>query len=156
MILPKPTASCFWPQFRRKQPAHAAPLQECAKRGVPIIIFNPLRERGFERFTNPQNPLEMVYGSSTPISSQYHQIMVGGDKAALMGICKAVFALDDAAREAGRERILDLGFIAEHTHGLAKFEAAVRAANGRKSSSFGATRNAIEAAAAVYRAPRRR
>ena len=24
-------------------------LQDCAKRGVPIIVFNPLRERGFER-----------------------------------------------------------------------------------------------------------
>ena len=41
------------------------PLQECAKRGVPIIVFNPLRERGFERFTNPQNPLEMLSGYST-------------------------------------------------------------------------------------------
>ncbi len=126
-------------------------LQECARRGVPIIIFNPLRERGFERFTNPQSPLEMLSGSSTPISSQYHQIKVGGDKAALMGICKAVFALDDAAKEAGRKRILDLGFIAEHTHGLAKFEAAVRAAEWADIElRSGLTRNALEAAAAVY------
>ena len=43
-------------------------LQDCAKRGVPIIVFNPLRERGFERFTNPQSPVEMLSGSSTPIS----------------------------------------------------------------------------------------
>ena len=48
-------------------------LQECAQRGVPIIVFNPLRERGFERFTNPQSPVEMLSGKSTPISSQYHQ-----------------------------------------------------------------------------------
>ena len=41
------------------------PLQECAKRGVPIIVFNPLRERGFERFTNPQSPIEMLSGYST-------------------------------------------------------------------------------------------
>jgi anaerobic selenocysteine-containing dehydrogenase len=26
-------------------------LQRAAKRGVPIITFNPLRERGLERFT---------------------------------------------------------------------------------------------------------
>ena len=83
------------------------PLQECAKRGVPIIIFNPLRERGFERFTNPQSPIEMLSGSSTPIASQYHQINVGGDKAALMGVCKALFELDDAERKAGREGVLD-------------------------------------------------
>lgn len=30
------------------------PLQGAAKRDVPIIAFNPLRERGLERFTNPQ------------------------------------------------------------------------------------------------------
>ncbi len=127
------------------------PLQECAKRGVPIIIFNPLRERGFERFTNPQNPLEMVSGSSTPISSQYHQIIVGGDKAALIGLAKAVFALEDAARAAGRSRILDADFIAQHTAGLEKFEAAARAANWKEIElRSGLTRNAIEAAAAVY------
>ena len=127
------------------------PLQECAKRGVPIIIFNPLRERGFERFTNPQNPLEMVSGSSTPISSQYHQIIVGGDKAALIGLAKAVFALEDAARAAGRSRILDADFIARHTDGLEKFEAAARAANWKEIElRSGLTRNAIEAAAAVY------
>ena len=36
------------------------PLQEAAQRGVPIITFNPLRERGLERFTNPQNPLDSL------------------------------------------------------------------------------------------------
>ena len=35
-------------------------LQEAAQRGVPIITFNPLRERGLERFTNPQSPAEMI------------------------------------------------------------------------------------------------
>ena len=56
-------------------------LQDCAKRGVPIVVFNPLRERGHERFTNPQNPAEMLVKPATQISSQYHQITVGGDKA---------------------------------------------------------------------------
>ena len=104
------------------------PLQECAKRGVPLIVFNPLRERGFERFVNPQSPVEMLSGASTQLSSEYHQVIVGGDKAAIMGICKAVLALDDAAKAAGRERVLDVDFIAEHTHGFDAFEAVVRAA----------------------------
>jgi len=56
-------------------------LQDCAKRGVPIVVFNPSRERGHERFTNPQNPAEMLVKPATQISSQYHQITVGGDKA---------------------------------------------------------------------------
>jgi len=126
-------------------------LQECAKRGVPIIVFNPLRERGYERFTNPQNPTEMLTGSSTRISSQYHQIKVGGDKAALMGLCKAVFALDEAARAAGAERILDLAFIAQHAHGFEEFAAAVREAEWSEiERRSGLAQSALEAAAAVY------
>ena len=38
------------------------------KRGVPIITFNPLRERGLERFTNPQSPIEMLTRRATRIS----------------------------------------------------------------------------------------
>lgn len=127
------------------------PLQECAKRGVPIIIFNPLRERGFERFTNPQNPVEMLSGSSTPIASQYHQICVGGDKAALMGVCKALFELDDAQRKDGRDGVLDRLFIADHTHGFAEFEASVRGHEWAElENGSGLNRSAMEAAATVY------
>ena len=48
------------------------PLQEAAKRGVPIVVYNPLRERGLERFTNPQSPTEMLTGQETRIASQYN------------------------------------------------------------------------------------
>ncbi len=30
------------------------------RRGVPIIVFNPLRERALERFADPQNVMEMA------------------------------------------------------------------------------------------------
>ena len=127
------------------------PLQECAKRGVPIIIFNPLRERGFERFTNPQSPVEMLSGSSTQISSQYHQLNVGGDKAALMGVCKALFELDDEARRQGREGLLDRLFIADHTHGFEQFEASVRRHEWPELEiGSGLSRSAMQATAAVY------
>ena len=127
------------------------PLQECAKRGVPIIIFNPLRERGFERFTNPQNPIEMLSGYSTPISSQYHQIQVGGDTAALIGVCKALFELDDAELKESRPGVIDRAFIAEHTHGFEEFEACVRGHNWAELEiGSGLTRSAMEAAATVY------
>ena len=42
------------------------PLQEASERGVPIVAFNPLRERGLERFTNPQSPTEMLTGQRDP------------------------------------------------------------------------------------------
>jgi molybdopterin-dependent oxidoreductase alpha subunit len=60
-------------------------LDEVRQRGVPIITFNPLRERGLERFTNPQNPIQMLTLSETKISTQYHQLSPGGDLAAIVG-----------------------------------------------------------------------
>jgi len=126
-------------------------LQDCAKRGVPIIVFNPLRERGHERFTNPQHPAEMTVKPATPISSQYHQIKVGGDKAALMGLAKAVLEMDDAARNNGGGRVLDTMFIAQHTHGFEEFERAVREAQWPEiEQRSGLTREAIEGAARIY------
>ncbi|WP_028337862.1 MULTISPECIES: FdhF/YdeP family oxidoreductase [Bradyrhizobium] len=96
------------------------PLQEAAQRGVPIITFNPLRERGLERFTNPQDPIQMVAGG-TRISSQYHQVRFGGDAGAIIGICKAVIEADDEARSKGHERIVDVAFIEQHTRGFDAF-----------------------------------
>ncbi|HLI99239.1 MAG TPA: FdhF/YdeP family oxidoreductase [Bradyrhizobium sp.] len=101
------------------------PLQEAAQRGVPIITFNPLRERGLERFTNPQNPLQMIVGS-TRISTQYHQVRPGGDAAAMIGICKAVIEEDDAAISIGIHRIVDIDFIETHTSGFEEFAAFCR------------------------------
>jgi len=71
------------------------------ERGVPIITFNPLRERGLERFTNPQSPIEMLTLSETKISTQYHQLQPGSDLAVLVGMSKALLALDDEANAAG-------------------------------------------------------
>jgi anaerobic selenocysteine-containing dehydrogenase len=116
-----------------------------------VIVFNPLIERGHQRFTNPQNAAEMLVKPSTQISSQYHQIKVGGDKAALMSLCKAVLEMDDAAREMAGERILDLAFINEHTHGFEEFEKAVRGTDWAElERRSGLTRQAIQSAAAVY------
>lgn len=105
------------------------PLQEARKRGVPVYTFNPIEERGLMRFKNPQNPAEMLSpGPGTKMSTEYFQVRCGGDVAAITGIAKAVFVLDDAARETGAPRVLDVDFIAEHTDGLAVFESFVRAA----------------------------
>ncbi len=60
-------------------------LHELSRRGVPIIVFNPLRERALERFADPQNVMEMATRRSTPIASTYYQVRAGGDAAALKG-----------------------------------------------------------------------
>src|SRR5437868_11653467 len=43
-------------------------LREASKRGARIVSFNPLRERGLERFADPQDKLEMATMGSTRIS----------------------------------------------------------------------------------------
>jgi molybdopterin-dependent oxidoreductase alpha subunit len=93
-------------------------LRECAKRGVPIVVFNPLRERGLERFTSPQHPVEMLTLSSTPIASTYYQVKVGGDIALLKGIMKTVLALDAKSLAEGGPGVLDRDFINNHTTGI--------------------------------------
>lgn len=104
-------------------------LQEASDRGVPIVTFNPLRERGLERFINPQSPTQMVTGHATPISSQYLQVKVGGDIAAIMGLCKAMIGADDEALARNLERVLDTAFIAAHTQGFEAFSHAARGAS---------------------------
>src|ERR1700726_4300174 len=93
-------------------------LREVSKRGVPIIVFNPLRERGLERFTSPQHPVEMLTLSSTPIASSYYQVKVGGDVAVLKGIMKVVVELDAKSLAEGGPGVLDREFIAAHTSGI--------------------------------------
>ena len=100
-------------------------LKDVRDRGMPIITFNPLRERGLERFTDPQSPVQMLTLSETQISTQYHQLQPGGDLAALVGISKALLAMDAEARAAGHERVIDVDFIEKNTSGFETFVASM-------------------------------
>lgn len=126
-------------------------LQNAARRGVPIIVFNPLRERGLERFTNPQSPQEMLTGSETKLATQYHQVRTGGDIAAITGLCKALLELDDAAIQSAAPRVLDTAFIAQHCHGFEAFADFVRTQSWQTiEADSGLSRAALESAATVY------
>jgi molybdopterin-dependent oxidoreductase alpha subunit len=125
-------------------------LQEAVKRGVPIVTFNPLRERGLVEFVNPQSPAEMLIKPPTRITSQYHQVKTGGDTAAIMGIAKALFDLVENDAQGGREP-LDHDFIRLHTHGFEDFKAAVETTDWQQiENRSGLTRAALEAVAAIY------
>ncbi len=126
-------------------------FQHARQRGAQFIVFNPMRERGLERFTNPQNPIEMVTLSETQIATQYCLMKSGGDIPALTGMCKTVIALDDEAKANGGERVLDVEFIEQHTHGFDDF------ANYCRNTSWetieqgsGLSREEIEKAASAY------
>jgi molybdopterin-dependent oxidoreductase alpha subunit len=126
-------------------------LKDCRDRGVEVVVFNPLRERGWERFADPQSPLDMIAGTETQIATQYHQVRAGGDIAALAGICKLVIEADDRTLEAGGERVVDRHFLEQHTVRFEAFAAWARAQDWvQLEAESGLTRAAIEAAARVY------
>ncbi len=127
------------------------PLQAASERGAAIITFNPLRERGLERFTNPQSAVEMLTMKATRISSAYHQVKTGGDLAAIAGICKALVEMDAEDRAAGGAGVLDHAFIAEHTTGIDRFIAWLRAQDwAALERHSGLARAALEGTAATY------
>ncbi|MBP6750959.1 MAG: FdhF/YdeP family oxidoreductase, partial [Xanthomonadaceae bacterium] len=121
-------------------------LRDAAKRGCKIVVFNPLRERGLERFTDPQSPAEMLGGGSTAIASHYFQPKIGGDLAVATGLAKVVIERADDG-----DAVLDSTFIATYTHGFERCADALRAtpwdAIERES---GLSRAQIEQAARVY------
>ena len=102
-------------------------LRRAAERGAKVVVLNPVRERGLERFADPQNTVEMLRGASRPIASHYLQPRSGGDMAAFRGIAKVVFARDAEALAAGRPSLLDRAFLEHHTAGLEAYRAAVEA-----------------------------
>jgi molybdopterin-dependent oxidoreductase alpha subunit len=127
-------------------------LQDVRQRGVPIITFNPLRERGLERFTNPQSPIEMLTLSETQISTQYHQLHPGGDLAVLVGMSKSLLEMDEAAKAAGGKPAIDVDFITSDTSGFHDFAATMRLFQWPHiEACSGLTRVAIESATKVYR-----
>ena len=126
-------------------------LRRAALRGARVVVLNPVRERGLERFADPQNTVEMLRGASRPIASHYLQPRLGGDMAAFRGIAKVVFARDEAEIAAGRPSLLDRAFLAKHTDGLAAYRAAVEATGWAAIlDQSGLTRAEIEAMAEVY------
>ncbi len=126
-------------------------LHEASRRGVPIVVFNPLKERALEKFAAPQDPVEMVTLSSTPIASAYHQVKTGGDLAALKGLMKRIFERDAADIAAGGNGLLDRDFIETHTLGFDELKADVEAtAWDDIHFHSGLTFEAIDSAADVY------
>ncbi|SDD76847.1 oxidoreductase alpha (molybdopterin) subunit [Cupriavidus sp. YR651] len=102
-------------------------LRECARRGARIVSINPLRERGMERFTSPQHPVEMLTGSSTKIASMFLQPKLGGDFALIKGMAKRLVEMDDVAVLHGHTRLIDVDFVREHTDGYEAFVEDLRA-----------------------------
>ena len=126
-------------------------LHNASRRGAPIVVLNPLRERALERFAAPQDPVEMATFQSTRIASEFCQVRVGGDVAVLKGIMKCVLETHRIAVREHGEPVLDLDFISRHTHGFEAFaEDLRRTAWDDILRASGLPREQIERVASIY------
>ncbi len=126
-------------------------LRNASRRGVPIVVLNPLRERALERFAAPQDPVEMTTFGSTRIASEYCQVRVGGDVAALKGVMKLMLDANDQALRDGRKPVLDIEFIDQHTQGFEALAADLRHTSWDDILRVsGLSREQLERIAAIY------
>ncbi|MBB2493590.1 FdhF/YdeP family oxidoreductase [Aquipseudomonas ullengensis] len=128
-------------------PRMLEPLREAVERGASVVCFNPLKERGLERFQHPQHPLEMLSNGAQPTSSAYFRPHLGGDMAVVRGMAKFLLLWE-------RERpgtVFDQRFIDEHCVGLDSWLAAVEATDWAQiEEQSGLPRREIEQAARLY------
>ncbi|WP_110685920.1 FdhF/YdeP family oxidoreductase [Salinicola aestuarinus] len=121
-------------------------LREAAERGADIVTFNTLKERGLEKFADPQKAGEMLHNGSHRISNHYFRPKLGGDMAVVRGMAKALFA-----RDAAGEEVLDHTFLAHHTAQLAAYRSIVEATDwATLESQSGLSRQEMEQAAELY------
>jgi len=131
-------------------------LRHAADNGAKIVTFNTLRERGLERFADPQKPLEVVTSMAGKISSTYYQPNLGGDMAAVRGMVKVLAENHRARVAAGEKGLFDEIFINARTEGLEAYLAAVDATEwSHIVSQSGLSEQQIREAAAIYQSSER-
>ncbi|MCQ4314317.1 FdhF/YdeP family oxidoreductase [Pseudomonas stutzeri] len=99
-------------------PRMLEPLREAVARGAQVVCFNPLKERGLERFQHPQHALEMLANGSAPLNTAFFRPALGGDMAAMRGIAKLLLFWEREAQSKGEPSVFDHAFIEQHTIGL--------------------------------------
>ncbi len=97
------------------QPVTTKYLHYAKKAGTKVVLVNPYREPGMERYWVPSIPESALFG--TKIADRTFLITQGGDIAFLSGALKHIFEKD----------LVDHAFIAEHTSGFDELKASIDA-----------------------------
>lgn len=95
------------------QPVATKYLYYAKKNGARVVVVNPYREPGLERYWVPSIVKSALFG--TRLADEFFQVRVGGDIAFLNGVLKWLVA----------RNWLDRTFIAEHTTGFDQLQAAL-------------------------------
>ncbi len=90
-------------------------LVEVRRRGGRVVVINPLRELGLDRFKVPSDVRSMIRASR--INDLYVQGHIGGDGWLLAGVIRAL------VRRGG----IDRAFVGQHADGWDEFEASIGA-----------------------------
>jgi len=126
-------------------------LRHAADRGAKVVSFNTLRERGLERFADPQKPLEVVTTKSGRISTAYYQPNLGGDMAVVRGMVKALLETHRQRLASGQPSLFDEAFIAENCAGVeAYFDIVDQTSWEKIIEQSGLSENEIREAAGIY------
>ena len=96
----------FGANVANAQPVFMKYLYIARKRGAQVVVVNPLREPGLDRYWVPSNVESALFG--TRMADEFVPVHIGGDVAFLNGVLKVLIA------EGGINR----GFVADHTTGF--------------------------------------
>ena len=129
----------FGSDLANNQPVTTKYMHFAKKQGTRIVVVNPMREYGLERYWVPSVASSALFG--TKLMDDFFQVRVGGDIAFINGVMKVLIASDQ----------LDHEFIDEHTAGLDQLKAALDAQSWEMlEQRSGVTRNEMVRFAQLY------
>ena len=102
-------------------------LRKASKRGATIVSINNLKERGLQKFSDPQSAKEMILFTGTNISGYYFTPRLGGDMALLRGVAKSLFE-----RYKKDNSIFDIAFINDNCDGFEEYQRIVESSTWDK------------------------
>jgi molybdopterin-dependent oxidoreductase alpha subunit len=105
----------FGTDLANNQPVTTKYMHYAKKAGTRIVVVNPVREPGLERYWIPSIPSSALFG--TALMDDFFQVNVGGDVAFIHGALKAMLDLPGA---------VDRAFVDAHTTGWSELEAYLR------------------------------
>src|SRR4029453_5173173 len=99
------------------QPVTMKYLHDAKRQGTKVVLVNPLREPGMERYWVPSTPASALFG--TDIADYWFGVSIGGDIAFLYGVIKILL----------EQGWVDQAFVDAHTDGIADLRAAAARQN---------------------------
>jgi molybdopterin-dependent oxidoreductase alpha subunit len=103
----------FGSDLPNNQPVTTKYMHYAKKRGTRIVVVNPMREYGLERYWVPSVASSAIFG--TRLMDDFFQVSVGGDIAFINGVLKHLIATNAT----------DHDFITSHTSGFEELKAAL-------------------------------